>query len=237
MTPESDPLEALAAEADTALEDGEYEIALELFEDLLRQDPEHWGAMLGRAECLHLLWKTDEALKAVRALGPPAGEEDDPERMELEGMVLEALGRFEEADRLFAEAHRLAPEDFPLPTRLSADDFKAMLDKVLASLPRVIREAVLEVPVLAEPKPAREIAEHEPAINPEVLGLFVGTPVGQKLRGGSGYGDVVLLFQKNLERAGRSRQEVSKEIKITLLHEYGHYLGFDEEELEHLGLG
>ena len=237
MTQESDRLEALAAEADTALEDGEYEIALGLFEDLLRQDPEHWGALLGRAECLHLLWRTDEALKAVRALAPPDAEEDDPERIELEGMVLETLGRFEEADRLFAEAHRLAPEDFPLPTRLSADDFKVMLDKVLASLPRVIREAVLEVPVLAEPKPAREVAEHEPAINPEVLGLFVGTPVGQKLRGGSGYGDVVLLFQKNLERAGRSRQEVSKEIKITLLHEYGHYLGFDEEELEHLGLG
>ena len=237
MTQESDRLEALAAEADTALEDGEYEIALGLFEDLLRQDPEHWGALLGRAECLHLLWRTDEALKAVRALAPPDAEEDDPERIELEGMVLETLGRFEEADRLFAEAHRLAPEDFPLPTRLSADDFKVMLDKVLASLPRVIREAVLEVPVLAEPKPAREVAEHEPAINPEVLGLFVGTPVGQKLRGGSGYGDVVLLFQKNLERAGRSRQEVSKEMKITLLHEYGHYLGFDEEELEHLGLG
>jgi len=237
VTQESDPLEALAAEADTALEDGEYEIALGLFEDLLRQDPEHWGALLGRAECLHLLWRTDEALKAVRALAPPAAEEDDPERIELEGMVLETLGRFEEADRLFAEAHRLAPEDFPLPTRLSAEDFKVMLDKVLASLPRVIREAVLEVPVLAEPKPAREVAEHEPAINPEVLGLFVGTPVGQKLRGGSGYGDVVLLFQKNLERAGRSRQEVSKEMKITLLHEYGHYLGFDEEELEHLGLG
>jgi len=237
VTQESDPLEALAAEADTALEDGEYEIALGLFEDLLRQDPEHWGALLGRAECLHLLWRTDEALKAVRALAPPDAEEDDPERIELEGMVLETLGRFEEADRLFAEAHRLAPEDFPLPTRLSAEDFKVMLDKVLASLPRVIREAVLEVPVLAEPKPAREVAEHEPAINPEVLGLFVGTPVGQKLRGGSGYGDVVLLFQKNLERAGRSRQEVSKEMKITLLHEYGHYLGFDEEELEHLGLG
>ena len=237
MTQESDRLEALAAEADTALEDGEYEIALGLFEDLLRQDPEHWGALLGRAECLHLLWRTDEALKAVRALAPPDAEEDDPERIELEGMVLETLGRFEEADRLFAEAHRLAPEDFPLPTRLSAEDFKVMLDKVLASLPRVIREAVLEVPVLAEPKPAREVAEHEPAINPEVLGLFVGTPVGQKLRGGSGYGDVVLLFQKNLERAGRSRQEVSKEMKITLLHEYGHYLGFDEEELEHLGLG
>ena len=91
--------------------------------------------------------------------------------------------------------------------------------------------------MLVESKPTRKIAEHASGINPEVLGLFVGTSVGDKVFAGSGYGDVVLLFQKNLERTGRSRQEVSKEMKVTLLHEYGHYLGFDEEELEHLGLG
>jgi predicted Zn-dependent protease with MMP-like domain len=237
VTPDSDPLETLAEEGETALEDGEYEVALETFDELLKLDPDHWGARLRRVECLHLLWRSPIALEEVRALKPPSDEEDDPERAELEGMVLEAMGRFEEADRLFAEAHRLEPEDFPLPARLTPDDFKTLLDKVLASLPRVIREAVLEVPVLVEQKPSPEIAEHAPAINPEVLGLFVGTSVGDKLRGGGGYGDVVLLFQKNLERAGGSRQEVSKEMKITLLHEYGHYLGFDEEELEHLGLG
>jgi predicted Zn-dependent protease with MMP-like domain len=237
VTPDSDPLEALAEEGETALEDGEYEIALEAFDEMLKQDPEHWGARLRRVECLHLLWRGPEALEDVSAMKPPADEEDDPERAELEGMILEAMGRFEDADRLFAEAHRLEPEDFPPPVRLAPEDFKTLLDKVLASLPRVIREAVLEVPVLVEPKPTPEMAEHAPAINPEVLGLFVGTSIGEKFRGGGGYGDVVLLFQKNLERAGRSRQEVSKEMKITLLHEYGHYLGFDEEELEHLGLG
>ncbi len=237
MTAESDPLEALVEEAETALEDGEYEIALETFDEILETDPEHWGARLRRAECLHLLWRSAEALKEVRAVAPAADEEDDPDRAELEAMILEAMGRFEDADRLFAEAHRLEPDDFPLPVRIAPDDFKTLLDKVLASLPRVIREAVLEVPVIAEAKPTAAMAEHAPAINPEVLGLFVGTSVGDKLSGGSGYGDVVLLFQKNLERAGRSRQEVSKEMKVTLLHEYGHYLGFDEEELEHLGLG
>jgi predicted Zn-dependent protease with MMP-like domain len=237
VTPDPDPIDALAEEGETAFEDGEYEIALESFEAILAKDPEHWGAALRRAECLHLLWKTEDALKATQALTPPAEEEDDPERAELEGSILETLGRLEEADRMFAEAHRLEPQDFPLPTRLGPDDFKTLLDKVLASLPQVIREAVLEVPVLVEPKPTRAMAEHASVINPEILGLFVGTSVGDKMRGSSGYGDVVLLFQRNLERAGESRQEVSKEMKITLLHEYGHYLGFDEEELEHLGLG
>jgi len=237
VTSEPDPLESLAEEGETALEDGEYEIALETYDEMLKQDPEHWGALLRRAECLHLLWRTEDALQAVRSLTPPEDEEDDPERAELEATILETMGRYDEADRLFGEAHRLEPEDFPLPVRLDGADFKALLDKVLASLPRVIRDAVLEVPVIVEAKPPREVAEHAPAINPEILGLFVGTPVGEKLHGGSGYGDVVLLFQRNLERAGRNRQEVSKEMKVTLLHEYGHYLGFDEEELEHLGLG
>ena len=108
MTPDSDPLDALAEEGETALEDGEYEIALETFDELLKQDPEHWGARLRRAECLHLLWRSAEALQEAHVLRPPAGEEDDPERVELEGMILEAMGRFEEADRAFREANRIA---------------------------------------------------------------------------------------------------------------------------------
>ncbi len=234
---EPDSIDALAEEGDVALEDGEYETALEIFDEILDRDPEHWGAALGIAECLHMLWRTEEALEEVRVLTPPEEEEDDPDRADLEGRILEALGRFEEADRLFAEATRLEAEDYPPAVRLGAEDFRALLDKVLSSLPRVIRQAVIEVPVVVEPKPTREMADREPAINPEVLGLFVGTPVGEKVNAGGGYGDVVLLFQRNLERAGRSREEVSREIKITLFHEYGHYLGFDEEELEHLGLG
>jgi predicted Zn-dependent protease with MMP-like domain len=234
---EPDPIDELAAGAEEDLEEGEYEAALEGFEAALRLDPEHWGAALGRAECLHLLWRTRDALRAVLALTPPSDEFDDPDRAYLEAEIREGLGEMEIADRLFEAAHEQDPDNFPLPTRLGEADFRGLLEKVLASLPGVIREAVLEVPVLVHSKPTPEIAEREPAIHPEVLGLFVGTPVGDKARGGSGYGDVVMLFQRNLERAGRNRQEVTREIKITLLHEYGHYLGFDEEELEHLGLG
>jgi predicted Zn-dependent protease with MMP-like domain len=237
VTPDPDPLDALAEEGMTALDDGEYEIALQTFDEMLKQDPEHWGARLYRAESLHHLWRSKEALAEARALTPPEDEEDDPERAELEARILEATGRYEEADRLFAEAHRLAPEDFPLPVRFAPDDFKALLDKVLASMPRVIRDAVLQVPVTVEPKPTLEIAEHPLNMSPETLGLFVGVDVGGQSASVGGHGTVVLLFQKNLERAGENRQEVSKEMKITLLHEYGHYLGFDEEELEHLGLG
>lgn len=235
--PDDDRVDSLIDEADEALAEGDTERALERFDQALEIEPEHWGASIGRIECLHLLWHTNDALREVRALAPLENDEDDPERLELEGEILEVTGDFETADRLFALAHQADPKAFPLPTRTTVDDFRTILDKVMESLPDVIRGAIQEVPVIVDPKPKRAIAERAPHITPEVLGLFVGSSLADKVVAVSGYPNVVMLFQRNLERAGRSRTEVAKEIKITLLHEYGHYLGFDEEELEHLGLG
>ena len=236
MTPPDDTIDDLYEEGEQALDEGEFEVALDIFHEVLEGDPEHWGAALQHAECLHLLWRTEEALEAVRALTPPEEEEDDPDRVDLEGRVLEVGGDSARAERCFIEAHELDPETYPLPVRLSEHDFRVLLDKVLASMPPAIREVVEEVPVVVETKPTAEMAGREPHINPEVLGLFVGTPVGDQVNAPSGYGNVVLLFQRNLERAGRNRAEVQQEVRITLIHEYGHYLGFDEEQLEGLGL-
>jgi predicted Zn-dependent protease with MMP-like domain len=235
VTP-GDPVDERFEDGERLFDEGETEAALEEFEEILRVDPEHWGAALRRAECLLFLWRIGEALEAVRDLTPAAGEEDDPDRVDLEARIWEALGRPEEAERRFALSHRLDPESYSLPVRLNPADFQRLLDRVLRSMPGVIRRAVEEVPVVVEPKPTREMAGREPDLNPEILGLFVGTPVGDEVVAPSGYGNVVMLFQRNLERAGRNRAEVEREVRITLLHEFGHYLGFDEEDMDRLGL-
>jgi predicted Zn-dependent protease with MMP-like domain len=46
----------------------------------------------------------------------------------------------------------------------------------------------------------------------------------------------IVLFQRNLERFVRSRAELAEEIRVTLVHEVGHYLGLDEDELYERGL-
>jgi predicted Zn-dependent protease with MMP-like domain len=48
---------------------------------------------------------------------------------------------------------------------------------------------------------------------------------------------VIHLFQRNLERIARDEEELVEEIRITLFHEIGHRLGFDEEGVDALGLG
>ena len=73
---------------------------------------------------------------------------------------------------------------------------------------------------------------------PDLLGLFVGAshlercdenPIDGVAR--------IHLFQRNLERACSDRAELIAELRITLYHELGHLLGFDEHGVDELGLG
>ena len=48
--------------------------------------------------------------------------------------------------------------------------------------------------------------------------------------------NTIYLFQRNLERAAKDRDDLVEQIRITLWHELGHYLGFEEEDMDDLGL-
>jgi len=80
--------------------------------------------------------------------------------------------------------------------------------------------------------------EESPPLDPELLGLFVGTPIGEE--GATGSGELpprILLFKRNLERYATDLDELLEEITVTLYHELGHYLGLDEDELHAIDLG
>ena len=57
--------------------------------------------------------------------------------------------------------------------------------------------------------------------------------------GGSGAPslDRIWVFQRNLERTCRTEEEVLEQVRVTLLHEIGHHIGWDEDEVEERGLG
>lgn len=65
------------------------------------------------------------------------------------------------------------------------------------------------------------------------MGLFEGNPATEKSVWNLEFGpDRVILFQKNIEAVCASEEEIREEIRLTLLHELGHYFGLSEEELE-----
>jgi len=47
---------------------------------------------------------------------------------------------------------------------------------------------------------------------------------------------IIYLFQRNLERACEDESELTEQVRITLYHEIGHFLGFDEDGVDAMGL-
>jgi predicted Zn-dependent protease with MMP-like domain len=157
------------------------------------------------------------------------------------GHLAERDGDLAAGDQKARRANALDPEGFPLPFRLPEDDFREAVSEALDRLPEEFRQAVDgEVAVLVEPVPRVELLRSgEPAFDPEILGLYVGVPLPERENSTSPpkLPDVVYLFQRNLEHAGTTREEIVDEIAVTVFHEIGHYLGYDDDELEERGIG
>jgi predicted Zn-dependent protease with MMP-like domain len=70
-----------------------------------------------------------------------------------------------------------------------------------------------------------------------LFGLYEGVP--RTLRGADYHlvpPDRITIFRGPLERACASPQAIAREVRVTVMHELGHHLGFEEERLADLGL-
>ena len=71
----------------------------------------------------------------------------------------------------------------------------------------------------------------------DLFGLYQGIPLTDR---DSTYSlvipDRITIFVGPLDRSSTTRQELDEQIRITILHELGHHLGFDEDGLDSLGL-
>ncbi len=103
-------------------------------------------------------------------------------------------------------------------------------------LPDEIRALAERLPVSLEAFPEGPMLEDE-NVEPDILGLFVGPPHGQEATAEPGPPPQILLFLENLwDEADGDPARYRDEVRITYLHELGHYLGWDEDEVARRGL-
>ena len=122
------------------------------------------------------------------------------------------------------------------PWGVSAERFEALTHEAMEELPERIRSLIENVPILVADYPAIELVAE--GNDPRMMGFFSGVPYPEKQSmGGVPHLDCVFLYQRNIERACRTSDEVEQEIRKTLLHETGHFFGLSEEDLEEMGLG
>jgi predicted Zn-dependent protease with MMP-like domain len=152
--------------------------------------------------------------------------------------TFEYLGDAEQASEHAEEAERLDPAAYPHPLDVGTAEFDTVVEESLAEMHPDIRRHLEEFPVLVDTLPRREIlTAEEPPLSPDLLGLFVGRHLMERsvtdLPSAPG---AIYLFRRNLLRWCRDREELKREIRITVQHEIGHLLGLDEKDLEDRGL-
>ena len=107
------------------------------------------------------------------------------------------------------------------------------VEATLAHLPAQLREAAIKLPVTFERIPSQELQAD--GMDSETLGLFVGPDFADELT--VPMPPQIILFLENLWDFAEGDEAVFREeIATTLLHELGHYLGLDEDELTDRGL-
>jgi len=109
----------------------------------------------------------------------------------------------------------------------------AEVEATLAKLPPPLRERAEQLPVTFErfPNPGLQ-AE---GIEPDTLGLFTGAELADE--GNVPMPPQIILFLENLwDFAEGDWETFREEVRTTFLHELGHYLGLDEDDLTDRGL-
>ena len=92
------------------------------------------------------------------------------------------------------------------------------------------------VPIVASDYPSADMVRD--GSDPRMLGFFAGVPFGEQSQvGGTPHLEAIFLFQRNIERIAYGPEDVEQEVRVTLVHEAGHFFGLSEEQLEAMGLG
>ena len=121
---------------------------------------------------------------------------------------------------------------------MQREEFVRTVEQVLDGLPEQFRQRIGNLAVLVEDIPPEQ-EQPRPGPRPRslkprrlVLGVFRGTPATVKSFFDLSYGpDTIVLYQQNIEAVCRSEEEIREQIRLTVIHELGHYFGMSEDQL------
>ncbi len=213
---------------------GDIAAALREYGTIRRIDPRDAELDFWEARALFHAWRFDEASKLLLRHKPKPATRAG--QLRYLGLLADFRGEHGEADSLLAKAARENPDEYPEPVRLPVDEVQRVLEEVLAALPRDVRRTLQDVDLALRPLPDPRI-HASPDVDPLVLGLYHGTNMIEK--GSDAVPadlDRIDVFQRNVELVVGDKDELREELKITLLHEIGHHLSWDEEGLADRGL-
>ena len=124
---------------------------------------------------------------------------------------------------------------------MTRERFEELVARALSLLPREFEEHMQNVSVVIKPRPGPELLASvgaDPGDPHDTLfGLYEGIPLTERRHDDLLLPDQITIFREPLLEYCESEEEVVDEVRITVLHEIGHFFGMDEKRLDELGYG
>ena len=118
------------------------------------------------------------------------------------------------------------------PSRLGPREFDALVEQALSGVPERFRRYLDNVIVVVEDEPTDEdYDETDTPDEDELFGIFRGAPYFERNRSVTELPAQIALFRGPILRSCATRGEAVREIRDTVVHELGHLLGLDDEEM------
>jgi predicted Zn-dependent protease with MMP-like domain len=123
--------------------------------------------------------------------------------------------------------------------------FDEHLEVVVAELPQQVKDFMEDVPLVVEDYPSREVMRRTRVRHrSQLCGLYTGVPLIKRSVDHWGViSDTIHIYRLGILSQARASDgsfdeaELRRQIRKTILHEYGHHVGLTERDLRKLGYG
>lgn len=121
--------------------------------------------------------------------------------------------------------------------RIPTARFEQLVAEAIESLPERFLSNLNNVVIIVEPRPSGEQRAFHGLTQGETLfGLYEGVPMTERGSYSPAMPDRITIFQRPLEQACDSEEELIREVRNTVAHEVAHFFGIDDDRLQELGL-
>ena len=123
------------------------------------------------------------------------------------------------------------------PEGMARREFERLVAGAVAALPPAIRDQIENVDVVVEDEPSAEmLAEARLPPGETLYGYYQGIPRQQR---GTSYTmalpDKITIFRHPIVADCRTRGQIRRLVRSTVIHELAHHFGISDEELKRLG--
>ncbi|MBS1128539.1 MAG: Possibl zinc metallo-peptidase [Nitrospirae bacterium] len=110
--------------------------------------------------------------------------------------------------------------------------FEQLVERSLKRLPKKFLDALENIAIEVKDEPPQDVLDDMGIESGALYGLYQGVPLTEReWNFGNVLPDRITIYQGPIERDTRNDEEIEEVVLDTVVHEIGHYFGFDDETL------